>query len=137
MMQCPKCGADRRMQDLQCPSCGVFYAKVQAALEKAEQDRQDAINAKLLRLEELERQEAQRKAAEKLKQKNRDEIENLSYAKILAMKESEIEQARPNIAIHLILIIFTAGLWTIPTLLIYWNFSDKKKSIMKKYNAML
>lgn len=39
-MQCPKCGAERNAVDLQCPACGVYYAKVTAALEKKEQDKQ-------------------------------------------------------------------------------------------------
>jgi len=59
-MKCLKCNAERNLQDLQCPECGVFYAKYEAYLEKkAIEDKAD-IEKKLKRLEELECKEQER-----------------------------------------------------------------------------
>ena len=45
-MQCPKCNTPRNMQDMQCPSCGVWYAKVEAALERERLKKQVVENQK-------------------------------------------------------------------------------------------
>lgn len=59
-MKCLKCNAERNLQDLQCPECGVVYAKYDAYLEKKAIEDKAELEKKLKRLEELERKEQER-----------------------------------------------------------------------------
>ena len=59
-MNCLKCNAERNLKDLQCPKCGVFYAKYQDFLDKKSADEKVKLEQKLNRLEELERKEQER-----------------------------------------------------------------------------
>ena len=62
-MKCLKCNAERNLQDLQCPECGVFYAKYDAYLEKKVIEDKAEIEKKLKRLGELERKEQEQERA--------------------------------------------------------------------------
>jgi hypothetical protein len=56
-MKCLKCNAERNLQDLQCPECGVFYAKYEAYLEKKAIEDKVVSEKELKQLKELERKE--------------------------------------------------------------------------------
>jgi hypothetical protein len=90
--ECPKCGADRKDDDVECPRCGVIYKKHEQLLAQQLAEKEAAKKAVEQRL--LEKKAQIQKEAEEAIAKAK--VEREAEARKLAEKDQEIEKPEPE-----------------------------------------
>jgi len=149
---CPKCNYKRNgtddelVPDYQCPNCDIVYAKykspdqlkiesLERQLKEAEKNgsASDKANNFLRKTAALVGEEIEIALARKPKANKIQPNRKPPSAKKLKMANMEMEQHKTNHILHLLLSVFTAGIWLIFWLIVTANNTNERNKIRDKY----